>query len=283
MLNKAIPQDHITPKLAHSKYGFGWRPDTPNRKDLSYSAPRAILQSLPEYVDLCETGHMPPIYDQSSIGSCVGNGVARLMHYIHKREGHPNAAQTPSRLMIYWLARYLENTINSDAGCEIRDAIKSVVSWGVAFEDGGTGPAIWPYDTSKFTVRPPNEAFAAASLFRAIEYSRIQQDAAHQMRGCLAEFHPFVFGSILYDSFESDEVERTGIVPMPLSKENMLGGHCMTAVGYDDTGKHWPARHFKVANSWGPNWGSSGYCFIPYEYLGRKDLTSDLWTIRVVS
>jgi hypothetical protein len=50
------------------------------------------------------------------------------------------------------------------------------------------------------------------------------------MRGCLAEGYPFVLGFTVYESFESDTVAQTGIVPMPRSGEQVLGGHCVVAL-----------------------------------------------------
>jgi len=65
------------------------------------------------------------------------------------------------------------------------------------------------------------------------------------MRACMAAGFPFVFGFTVYESFESAEVAKTGIVPMPGPAERTLGGHAVCAVGYDDKGKR-----FLVRNSW---------------------------------
>ena len=98
------------------------------------------------------------------------------------------------------------------------------------------------------------------------------------MRGCIASGFPFVFGFTVYESFESQEVAQTGIVPMPSPGESVLGGHCVVAVGYDDT-----QRTFIIRNSWGTGWGEQGYCHMPYEYLISPHLSSDFWTIRSVT
>jgi C1A family cysteine protease len=37
---------------------------------------------------------------------------------------------------------------------------------------------------------------------------------------------------------------------------------------------------FLVRNSWGPDWGDKGYCYIPYAYLTNAEWTHDLWTLR---
>ena len=91
----------------------------------------------------------------------------------------------------------------------------------------------------------------------------------------LAEGYPFVFGFTVYESFESQSVADTGVVPMPGSGEAVLGGHCVVAVGYDDS-----KRQFIIRNSWGTGWGLNGYCLMPYEYLLNPRLASDFWTIR---
>ena len=97
------------------------------------------------------------------------------------------------------------------------------------------------------------------------------------MKGCLASGYPFVFGFTVYESFESQPVAQTGVVPMPAPKEQVLGGHAVLAVGYDDS-----RQCFIVRNSWGPGWGMQGYCYMPYLYLTDHNLASDFWTVRLV-
>jgi C1A family cysteine protease len=98
------------------------------------------------------------------------------------------------------------------------------------------------------------------------------------MRGCLASGYPFVFGFTVYESFESQDVAKTGVVPMPSPNEQTVGGHAVLAVGYDDS-----QQRFIVRNSWGPDWGMKGYFTIPYAYLTQSNLSDDFWTIRLIS
>jgi hypothetical protein len=113
--------------------------------------------------------------------------------------------------MIYYDERAMEGTVNSDAGAQIRDGIKSVAKQGTCFEDGADG---WPYVVGKFKVKPPHQCYAAGLKDRAVIFKPIGQ-TIQQMRGCLAEGYPFVFGFTCYPGLDSDEVASTGWLPMP--------------------------------------------------------------------
>jgi C1A family cysteine protease len=100
------------------------------------------------------------------------------------------------------------------------------------------------------------------------------------MKGCLASGYPFVFGFAAYQSSESDDVSRTGIVPRPGPSGPPSAAMPSMAVGYDAT-----KSMFIIRNSWGPSWGIGGYCYMPYAYLlddNLSNLSNDFWTIRIV-
>ena len=99
------------------------------------------------------------------------------------------------------------------------------------------------------------------------------------MQTCLASGQCFVFGISVYDSFESQQVASTGVVPMPnLQTEQLLGGHAVMAIGYNNAQKR-----LLVRNSWGLDWGLSGnlkgYFTLPYDYVTNPNLASDFWTV----
>jgi C1A family cysteine protease len=177
----------------------------------------------------------------------------------------------PSRLFIYYNERAMEGTVNEDSGAQIRDGIKSVAKQGDCPED------LWPYDITKFAVKPPQQCYQQALKFKAVLYQRLSQ-ISNQLKGCLASGYPFVFGFTVYESFESQQVAQTGHAPMPAPTEASIGGHAVIAVGYDDS-QNW----FIVRNSWGVGWGMKGYFTLPYAYLIDPNLASDFWIIRVVT
>ncbi len=249
-------------KIVH----YGWVPDLPDQRDHLYAAPPASLAGLPAAADL--TGGCPAVYNQGELGSCTANAVAAAIEFDRIKQKLADFA--PSRLFIYYNEREIEGTVGSDAGAQIRDGIKSVAQQGVCAETD------WPYVIQKFSEKPPAKAYRDAHLDRALTYQRVARTLA-QMKGCLASGYPFTLGIAVYESFESEEVAKTGHAPMPAPGESQIGGHAVLAVGYDD-GHQW----FLVRNSWGTDWGLKGYFTLPYAYLTEPSLSSDFWTIRLV-
>jgi C1A family cysteine protease len=252
--------------MTYSVKRFGWIRDLPDQRDHLFAARPDALKTLPPGIDL--RGKCPPVYDQGNLGCCTGNGIAGAIQFERMKQ-NLTPAFTPSRLFIYYNERVMEHTVNSDSGAMIRDGIKSVAKQGDCPETS------WPYDVSKFADKPPASCYTEAHKYTVLQYQRLVQNL-NQMKGCLADGFPFVFGFTVYESFESTAVQSTGVVPMPAPSEQVLGGHCVVAVGYDDS-----QQRFIIRNSWGTTWGQHGYCTMPYAYLSDANLASDFWTIRL--
>lgn len=128
-----------------------------------------------------------------------------------------------------------------------------------------------------FANKPASKCCKGARKYKAVQYHAARRILS-QMKGCLASGYPFVFGFTVCESFESQQVAQTGLVPVPAQTEKVLGGHCVVAVGYDDS-----QQRLIVRNSWGTGWGLQGHCTMPYAYLADANLSSDFWTVRLMS
>jgi len=225
---------------------------------------------------------MPAVYDQGELGSCTANGITALLQYRMLRQGLDAPMQ--SRLFIYYGERVIERTVNEDAGAQIRSGIKVVAKAGSCPE------SIWPYNVSKFAVRPPALAFVEAQKHQALKYARVTS-TLDALRSALAlDALPIVFGFSVYESFESEQTAITGQMLVPSRDEAVLGGHCVAIVGYDDkhnNGTGVPAGAFLCRNSWSASWGISdpshpefaGHFWFPYTLITSRGMASDFWVI----
>jgi C1A family cysteine protease len=251
--------------------------DVKDDRDYFYTLPRHHAhEALPKRVDL--RAKCSPVWNQGSIGTCTAHAVAAAFAYEQRLQGM--RVIRPSRLFIFYNERALTGQRGMTPVLYLRDALKAVAKRGVCHEK------LWPYTEDPKTVKakPPKHAFAAATKKRVFEYHRIrhsQQQSVFlkQLKRCLADGSPVVFGMEVYASFETHTVIKSGIMPFPdPQREEFRGGHAVMAVGYDDR-----RRAVLVRNSWGPKWGQKGYFWMPYKIVTDRKLTHDFWTIRGVA
>jgi C1A family cysteine protease len=183
---------------------------------------------------------------------------------------------SPSQLFIYYWERSIEGTISQDSGAQIRDGAKALNTYGVCNETE------LPYVISDFITPPSSAAIADAINYKALIYTSLDNTNKQLLVDALQRGFPIVFGFTVYESFETETVNETSVVPYPdVNTEQVLGGHCCAIVGYhegiedDDT--------FICRNSWGPDWGShGGYFRMPTRYLTDPSLASDFWILTMV-
>lgn len=247
------------PQTKKKDGGYGCVRDTFDSRDHTFSL--TPPGTPPARIDLRESGFLPTVFDQGQLGSCVPNASVAAVMYIESRQGRE--VVMGSRLELYYYARKLEGSIHQDSGCMIRDAFKVLSSTGVGSE------ALWPYNISKFSKLPTGAERKTDQ--KLLQYMRVRGDSP-SLKSALALGIPVVVGISVYASFESREVATSGIVPMPQPTEQLLGGHAILLVGYDDSLSHWILR-----NSWGTTWGEGGYFYLPYAYLLNAQLADDFW------
>jgi C1A family cysteine protease len=234
--------------------------DTYDIRDLQATF-RQVSPAPPQRVDL-RVRHAIHVYNQGAPPTCTAHAVASAFEVIQNARSVGNAFM-PSRAFLYFNTRALEGTAHLVTGASLRNAIKTFAKEGVCDE------TMWPYDTSRLTVRPPAVAYANGPLNRITRYARLARDLA-QIRRCLWSGHPFVFGMPCFNHWYS---AVGGVIPaVTPATAKPIGGHAMVCVGYDDV-----RQSFLVLNSWGSRWGDNGFAHVPYSLILSG--AYDMWII----
>jgi len=260
MLNIKVPK---IPK-------YHWKREPVDARDHIYSpeALGTVPPTLPASVDL--RNYDSPIQDQGQLGSCTGNAIAGMIDLLDKKNGKN---LTVSRLFIYYQERLLEGTVRYDAGAYIRDGIKAVNQYGAPLE------SLWPYIITRFSTRPTTAAYNDALKRRAGAYQKITTRVAG-IKTALSQGYPAVVGFDVYESFERTVNNTTGMMPYPAAGEQLLCGHAVAVVGYND---NLNGGRFICRNSWGTGWGDRGYFYMPYQVIANANMSDDFWIITSVT
>lgn len=201
-------------------------------------------------------------YDQGNLGSCTANALAGALQYNNILDGTDFG--TPSRLFIYYGERKIEGTINRDSGAYGHDGFRILRKFGAPAEE------TWPYVVQNFRYQPSPTAYAEAAQHRITKYvhpglpiSKTIHERTEAFKALLSNQQTIAFGFTVFESFESQTVAQSGIVPMPATTEKNIGGHEVLLIGYL---RDYPG-HGLVRNSWGTDWGLGGYMLMPWQYI----------------
>lgn len=272
--------------IVQSIAGKGWRPQKYDHRDRLFNLEEKVntVSQVPGKVDPL-TANIDA-YNQLRLGSCVGNGTARVMEYIEMKEGEGTG--TPSRLFIYRGARVIEGTVSQDSGAEIRDGIKVVAS------DGAPPETLWPYSDANpgpFQQQPPQSVYDAAKKYEALQYQLIVAGPGAPFRTAISRELPIVFGFNVPATFEDGSWDPVNeVLPMPKRNTGYIGGHCVVADGYDFTCKDFPVPFWWCANSWDHTWGAvppnsttgkAGWFRMHAHYF--PGIASDFWVVSKTS
>lgn len=244
------------------KLGLGWKPDIPDRRDFIHEPEK--VRRLPSSFDLSE--RFFTVWNQRSLGSCTAHTVAAASLFLDLTDRDMSIV-LPSRHFIYYNTRLIEGTVDTDAGAEIRSAIKSVSKFGYPSEEQE------PYRIREFSEKPRASSYRSALKERVKRYERVERKLPH-FRSLIYSGYPVAIGFTCYESIYSEATTSTGLVRLPKGREKVEGGHAVLVVGYDDK-----RGCLIFRNSWGSGWGRRGYGILPYEYIEDSGLSDDFWVL----
>ena len=239
--------------------------------------PYAILPSLVDLTSWCS-----PIRDQGSINSCTAFAAAALLEYFARKARDEYTCVSP--LFLYKVARNLMNS-TGDVGASVRETMKTMVAFGVPPEK------YWSYEEDKFDEEPPAFCYSYAQSYKTLKYfcldrpNLTKEILLFQIQAVLAADFPCIFGFTVYGSIYNEENVSSGCIPYPSKGDQVIGGHTVLAVGYDNykeikhsDGKKKSIGALLIRNSWGIEWGKKGYGWLPYDYI-KNGLTADWWSL----
>ncbi len=199
-------------------------------------------------------GHnfVTPVRDQGGCGSCVAFGVAATAEARMRRErNNPNLNIDFSEAHLFYCHARSEGRRcgGNKAGWWPSAALDAFKNKGV------TDETHYPYvagDQDCTGLKPgwQNHVHKVTGWQKLTDHM--------DMKKFIAEKGPLVGCFTVYQDFMA---YKSGVYRHVSG--NAVGGHCISVVGYDDANRYWICK-----NSWGSNWGESGYFRIAYGECG---------------
>jgi C1A family cysteine protease len=258
------------------RFSLGWNKPTSAHYARCKAGPEAnVLLAGVVPAPKVDLSNLVTIINQLALGSCTCNSTAQLLHSAMVAAGLSPSTEFFSRLFAYYLARLEDGNQATDAGSQNCTVIDATCRLGFCPESA------WPYDISKFAVKPSADAVWAAYDQRGkvdVNYHRIDTVTGSAllkvMKQALTRGHLVNFGTPVTEDFCSGNLGTDPILP-PTDGQNIAGGHSMAVCGYDDTVAK---PFFRVVNSWGKDFGDGGFCDFDPSYFTWSE-TSDMWIV----
>ena len=255
---------------------------------------RASLKVTRDAVDLRDREYMPPpntlaeqfpadrdiqkylgnyhkanlVLDQGQEGACTGFGLACVINYIRwVRDEAPTTHESVSPRMLYKFARRYDEYEGEDYdGSSCRGALKGWFHHGVCREK------YWRYNAGPNSL--PKSSWEQDAQEQTLGvYYRIDTRSIVDMQAAINEVGAIYVSSFTHDGWDgvvataARRRSRTRVAPQSHDDLPQIeydgtpsreGGHAFALVGFN-------RRGFILQNSWGSNWGATGFAVLTYE------------------
>jgi C1A family cysteine protease len=223
------------------------------------TAPAATLPASFDLRDVAGRNFVTPVRDQGDCGSCGAFGtVAALETTAAYTRGAPGLNLDLAEAHLFH-GHARERGYTAESGSWVDDLFDDVAARGVTFED------YFPYrDNGSGAPNPdwPNRMAKAAGV------TDLTGDPA------AIKQHLYSYGAVAAClTVQPDFFHYTGGVYRRTTEE-ILGGHCVALIGWDDRQGCWIAK-----NSWGTAWGEEGFFRIAYGDSFIEDYPSSRPTV----
>ena len=261
----------VKPGVAPSRIGGAARQQDDPR-DYNFEPSLELLSRVKKVTscDLCESGFMPPVWDQGDDNSsCSAHVIAAAWAFAEARMLRLPPGR-PSRSFIWYEGRRMQGDARSVGPIDLRAGFFAVKKKGVPDE------ALWMYSAKNFKRKPPQKVYYAANRL-SLDYRSPAESPAQTLESLKAPLvagYPVAAVFSVFASFAAQVEAQTFDFTMPEEDEEPVGQHAVLIVGFDDR-----AKKFKVRNSQGEEWGKNGgYATLSYEFVLSQHVM-DFWTL----
>ena len=262
-----------------NNFTLGLKRDEPDFRDYKmetkYNTSEIILPSEFNIRSKC-----PPVWNQSSENSCTAHSGSCARAVLE----NDNTLEL-SRAFLYFNERLLDGNTSVDEGSSMRTIMDATKKYGICLNSE------MPYKVGDYKTSPTEQNYKNALQYKIKSYLRITTGIQGIKQWLYTKKQGVCFGMAVYDSMQSEEVAKTGILPMIKNGEKLNGYHAVYIVGWIDskinlgakilnkfTGNKTPSGYFVCRNSWGSQWGLDGYFLMPYEYV-TQNIAFDFWVM----
>jgi hypothetical protein len=205
--------------------------------------------SLPSTVSLI----MPPVSNQGAEGCCIAFAAG---YYARSCEQyyHTNATSYNNTTNIF-SPEYLFNQTKSSLDCNGSSVINTL---DFLVNNGICSWQSMPYTSGSCNLLPTTTQNSEASTYKIKSYSTIFTSDLIAIKTLLSQKHPLLLGISTDQQFDN---AGPGFIWSSYGSAT-TSLHEVTICGYDDS-----KQAFRIVNSWGANWGDSGYSWISYNFL----------------
>lgn len=230
--------------------------------------------------------HVFEIDNQGSEGSCTGFATHSVCEFLKPQKYGPR--------FLYWVTRNLIENRAGQQGASLRDALRAAFNYGIPLSQ------YCEYDVQLIDVRPSDDAFSNALIYRITRYERIavpdefairtsdwSRSFEQAIKSSLSEGLPVLFASRVGEQIKHLtgpwQLHKMSPVDMPYRNNPQIGAHAIYIVGNDDSiYQPCPGMNqngsWLIPNSWGKTYGDGGFFGYPYAALANDVM--EAWVVR---
>ena len=229
-------------------------PDGPAR--LAVAAPPSAF----DWRDVSGANYISPVRDQAGCGSCVAFGTTAVLESMVRITARQPALEVDlsEAYAFFCLGPRAGAGACPGGGWWPDDAL-------AAMKAGVTDEANFPYTDADQPCGRGADWKSRLTTFS----SWTRKTSITAMKTYLSTVGPMTACFTVYEDFFS--YYSGGVYSHSGNSGDVIGGHCVQVVGYDDAARCWIAK-----NSWGAAWGEDGYFRIRY---GSAGFDAEMWGI----